>query len=861
LLPGQEFIMPEVNTHPSARALALFGYGKLSEAQAATVAAHLESCADCRQAVANLPPDSFLGKVQAARPGGTVLPAGAPRPKADPEATEPAPAALVPELPSGLADHPKFRIVRELGRGGMGVIYLAEHRVLEKSVALKVINPAVLDSPDALARFRAEAKAAARLDHPNIARAHDADQAGGLHFLVMEFVEGMSLAQVLARRGPLPVAHACHYVRQAALGLQHAHEHGMVHRDIKPQNLMLAPKGLLKVLDFGLARVQSERQGGPRLTRLDSFMGTPLYVAPEQATDARKADTRSDIYSLGCTLYALLAGRPPFMGESVSEIVLAHIEKAPRPLHEVRPDVPAALSAVVAKMLAKHPDRRYQQPVEVAQALVPFIKAGIQKVPAGRPPAPPGVVSPGMRTMLGGDTQGVKRPDERVSPHPVRAPAAAEEEESPFAHLFDPQPSVAPRPKGPTRWWKHSVVRAGTAGALLALIVVGAIILKVKATPGVPTARALASGGGVDTPKPPPVEVNQVPQPDPPKLPAPGKTDDDPLQEKPDTPEPHFQRAEALYNQRSFQDAADELRKAIGLKPDYHRAHCFLGNVLMEQGKAEAAVQAWRDALQLLPTCPAGNNNLYRTLSRMGRTGEAETLCRDLIALQPDNAVAHCNLGENLQGQGRFAEALAELRRGHELGSKAPDWRYPSPERIGQCERLLEELAGRLPAVLAGGAEPKDAVEAAEFATLCRTRRLNAAAARLFAEVLAADPRLADDLNRGHRYSAACAAALAAAGQGVDSRRLPDKLALALRRQALRWLRADLALCTADKARGLFSRNQAVGQRLALWRQNTDLDSVRDKDALDKLTDDERKEWRQFWDDVAALKKQIDEGK
>src|SRR5262249_46389415 len=152
-----------------------------------------------------------------------------------------------------------------------------------------------------------------------------------------------------------------------------AFEHGMVHRDIKPQNLMLTPQAQVKILDFGLARVQSEPKKGARLTRLESFLGTPLFVAPEQAADARKADTRSDIYSLGCTLYALLAGRPPFVGESASEIVLAHIEKAPRPLHELRPEVPAGLSAVVAKMLAKDPARRYQRPIEVAQALAPFI--------------------------------------------------------------------------------------------------------------------------------------------------------------------------------------------------------------------------------------------------------------------------------------------------------------------------------------------------------------------------------------------------------------------------------------------------------------------------------------------------------
>jgi WD40 repeat protein/tRNA A-37 threonylcarbamoyl transferase component Bud32 len=379
--------MPEIVTHPSAQALALFSSGKLSEAKAVTVATHLETCSDCRGAVERVPPDSFLGKVRAAKPGGTVLPASTGRPSGASVAGSSGPAVPVPDLPPELVNHPKFRVVRELGRGGMGVIYLAEHRVMDKPVALKVISASVLDNPTAVARFLSEVRAAGKLDHPNIARAHDADRAGELHFLVMEYVEGISLAQVLEKRGPLPVAHACHYVRQAALGLQHAFEKGMVHRDIKPQNLMLTPKGVVKVLDFGLARVRDERKKvAPRLTRLESFMGTPTYVAPEQATDAREADTRSDIYSLGCTLYALLAGRPPFVGDSLTEIVMAHIEKEARPLHELRPDVPAGLTAVVAKMLAKAPAQRFQRPVEVAQALAPFIRKA--KSPEHRDPAP-----------------------------------------------------------------------------------------------------------------------------------------------------------------------------------------------------------------------------------------------------------------------------------------------------------------------------------------------------------------------------------------------------------------------------------------------------------------------------------------
>jgi serine/threonine protein kinase/formylglycine-generating enzyme required for sulfatase activity len=334
----------------------------------------------------------------------------------------PSPSTVPPEL----ANHPKFRIVRELGRGGMGVIYLAQHRVMEKPVALKVINPSILDNPNALARFHAEVKAAGKLDHTNVARAHDADQAGDLHFLVMEYVEGMTLAQLLKQQGPLPVLNACRYIHQAALGLQHAFEQGMTHRDVKPANLMVTPQGRVKVMDFGLARLRSEQTDGRGLTATGAFMGTPEYVAPEQATDARQADTRADIYSLGCTLYALLAGRPPFAEDTVVKLVLAHLEKEPMPLHQLRPDVPAALSAVVGRMLAKDAAQRYQTPLDVARALAPFTKVGPPAIPAPEPPQP--------GTSMSKET---RSPPTRNRTKGRSATAPGVQDSSPFRHLVD----------------------------------------------------------------------------------------------------------------------------------------------------------------------------------------------------------------------------------------------------------------------------------------------------------------------------------------------------------------------------------------------------------------------------------------
>ncbi len=208
------------------------------------------------------------------------------------------------DFPPELTDHPRYRVERFLGRGGMGAVYQARHRQMDRKVALKVIRPHLLQHDAAVTRFRQEVKLAGKLDHPNIVRAHDADQAGTLYFLVMEYVEGTDLAHYLKQHGPLPVAEACDLILQAARGLQHAHEQGLVHRDVKPSNLLRTPAGQIKVLDFGLARLVRVEDGpaGTEATGQGVVLGTPDYIAPEQTYDSRRADARSDVYSLGCTL-------------------------------------------------------------------------------------------------------------------------------------------------------------------------------------------------------------------------------------------------------------------------------------------------------------------------------------------------------------------------------------------------------------------------------------------------------------------------------------------------------------------------------------------------------------------------------
>jgi serine/threonine protein kinase len=309
------------------------------------------------------------------------------------------------ELPPALANHSRYRVVRLLGQGGMGAVYEAEHQLMNRKVALKVINHSLTERPASVERIRQEVRAAARLDHSNIVRAYDAEQAGDAHFLVMEYVEGTDLARLVRQRGPLPVAQACHFVRQAALGLQHAYEHGMVHRDIKPHNLMVTRRGRVKILDFGLARFASEAGSGGPLTQSGAVLGTPDYIAPEQALDAHAADIRADLYSLGCTFYHLRSGRVPFPGDSLTQKLLAHQLSQPEPLGDLRPGLPPGLVAVVEKLMAKKPEERYQTPAEVAQALAPYVRQG----PAAQATAPAPSVPVVDVTLVGDEDRVIER--------------------------------------------------------------------------------------------------------------------------------------------------------------------------------------------------------------------------------------------------------------------------------------------------------------------------------------------------------------------------------------------------------------------------------------------------------------------
>jgi serine/threonine protein kinase/Flp pilus assembly protein TadD len=279
-------------------------------------------------------------------------------------------------IPAVLSSHPRYRIIRLLGRGGMGVVFLAEHKVMERLEAIKVVRQDLVSNPQLDNRFRQEVKAAARLSHPNVVAAYDADTIGDCHFLAMEYVPGIDLAALVERDGPLSVECACGYICQAAAGLQHAHEHNMVHRDIKPQNLMLAENGCVKVLDFGLAQMRAEAGPAGPTTCSGIFLGSFDYMAPEQADNPAAADIRADIYSLGCTLYFLLTGRPPFPTGNWYQKLKDHVEKTPPEVFSIRQDAPQELSAIVLRMMAKAPQDRFQTPQDVVSALAPLVRNG-----------------------------------------------------------------------------------------------------------------------------------------------------------------------------------------------------------------------------------------------------------------------------------------------------------------------------------------------------------------------------------------------------------------------------------------------------------------------------------------------------
>jgi serine/threonine-protein kinase len=264
----------------------------------------------------------------------------------------------------------KYRLLSHLGRGGMGSVYLAVHVGMQRRVALKILPTDLVNDKSYLERFHREARVVAALDHPNIVRAYDLDQSGDLHYLVMEFIEGRDLAAIVKQRSqPVPVRNVVQWIAQTARALHHAHVRGIIHRDVKPSNLLIDVAGNARLLDLGLALLAGKDSSSVTVNKNEGVLGTADYLAPEQALDSHSADARADIYSLGCTLYFALAGHPPFHEGTIAQRIAQHQQARPASLCPIRPDVPLDLDRVCQKMLAKRPDDRYPTAQRVADEL------------------------------------------------------------------------------------------------------------------------------------------------------------------------------------------------------------------------------------------------------------------------------------------------------------------------------------------------------------------------------------------------------------------------------------------------------------------------------------------------------------
>jgi len=372
---------------PTLDGIQAFLEGRLSTTESDKLSSHIDQCPACDQLLSRL--ESQEEPVVRRVRQGLALDAMLQEPelaKLQRDAlTQKRPAASTTKEPahdvaprSRLRD---YRLVRKIGEGGMGTVYQALHIHLGKPVALKILPADKLRSSNAVARFQREMRAVGRLNHPNVVSASDAGNVDNLHFLVMELVEGADLARIIRDQGPLRVADACEIVRQAALGLQHAHDHALVHRDVKPSNLMLAGSGDVKVLDLGLAGLNhtttaanDDPQIGGRLTSVGQIMGTLDYMAPEQITSCDEVDHRADIYALGATLFQLLTGVTP-CGDRTEETparIQAVLHAAPTPLQKLRPDAPVQLAQLVRRMLTKEPQDRPQSATAVAEQLEAF---------------------------------------------------------------------------------------------------------------------------------------------------------------------------------------------------------------------------------------------------------------------------------------------------------------------------------------------------------------------------------------------------------------------------------------------------------------------------------------------------------
>ena len=417
--------------------------GRLPDDVSDQIGSHLDQCPTCQEAVETLDQvsDTLLDRLRQPLPSSAV--------EADPQYQQALQRALAsvgpPEAtevwnaapPDGLSTVfdglGEYELQAKLGAGGMGVVYKARHTLLDRIVAIKVLPHELTRETRAVTRFLREIKAIGSLSHPNIVQAYDARNVEGTTILVMEYVDGLDLSRLIKREGHLSVADACELVRQAAVGLQYAHEHGLVHRDVKPSNLLLSSgsrgavpdrAAVVKILDLGLALLREEPPEGIEVTGSGQPMGTADYMAPEQVTDSHHVDIRADIYALGCTLYKLLTGRAPFSGPQYATRfakMTAHVNEMAVPIRQLRPDVSEALAAVIERAMAKSPADRYAGPAEFADAVGSFSRGAdlARLLPQARPAGESGETGDGLPST------DAYLPSSFTGTHPSTPPATA----------------------------------------------------------------------------------------------------------------------------------------------------------------------------------------------------------------------------------------------------------------------------------------------------------------------------------------------------------------------------------------------------------------------------------------------------
>ncbi len=367
--------------HPSDETLSALAGNRLSNKEIADIQRHMDACKRCQSILDEFRADSSSLAQNEPIPDPSPLPSGdAQAMRHAVNKNSPSKKTTRVSISVELQNLQQYQVLKPIGRGGMGDVFLVKHKLTGRQEVLKVIHSQFLDRKDVRDRFKREIQSAAKLDHPNVVHTLSAIEEGGLLGLVMEYVPGESLAELVKRTGPIPIDTARDFIRQAASGLAHAFQHQMVHRDIKPQNLLVSKENntlRLRILDFGLAKTTDATAVDSNLTLDGSILGTPHFMSPEQALNPASADIRSDIYSLGCTWFFLLSGKPPFEGDGPLAVLNAHQNRPVPEATSVRSDVPLETDQILKKMMAKYPKDRYQTPDELLRAM----KASRQKSP------------------------------------------------------------------------------------------------------------------------------------------------------------------------------------------------------------------------------------------------------------------------------------------------------------------------------------------------------------------------------------------------------------------------------------------------------------------------------------------------